>query len=221
MLSPQGFSNAPSELQKGSGLVFLLPGLHRAAAGTSIHPVHSTHKSHFVHEHIWNRYTYIPTAFDLCTVRVETFANLSKSTQRAFSNCVLQRLLKYEHNGVKPAQWYETYLPTIVENGVIAGQSFDWKSQRHRNKPSSPEKTTGKLVPVRPCHRHVTGPVINTSPATSSLGAVCPSTWLPRHRPVSSATSLWELIWCSSVHVNPDTWIDLSRPFVQILIDQI
>ena len=32
MLSPQGFSTAPSELQKGSRLVFLLPGLHCAAA---------------------------------------------------------------------------------------------------------------------------------------------------------------------------------------------
>ena len=25
-------------------------------------------------------------------------------------------VLKYEHNGVKPAQWCATYLPTIVEN---------------------------------------------------------------------------------------------------------
>ena len=61
MLSPQGFSTAPSELQKCSGLVFLPPGLHRAAAGTSIHPVQSTHKAHFVKEHEWNGYTYIPT----------------------------------------------------------------------------------------------------------------------------------------------------------------
>uniref|UniRef100_A0A6N2N3T0 Uncharacterized protein n=1 Tax=Salix viminalis TaxID=40686 RepID=A0A6N2N3T0_SALVM len=32
----------------------------------------------------------------------------------------ISTFLLYEHNGVKPAQWYETYLPTIVENGKAA-----------------------------------------------------------------------------------------------------
>jgi hypothetical protein len=41
--------------------VFLLPGLHCAAAGTSIHPVHSAHKANLGQEHKWNGYTYTPT----------------------------------------------------------------------------------------------------------------------------------------------------------------
>ena len=39
---------------------------------------------------------------------------LERKSRSAYLND--KEMLKYEHNGVKPAQWCAAYLPTIVEN---------------------------------------------------------------------------------------------------------